>query len=65
MDAIIFLVFIFIVWFSPIMLIVSSDRTRGGEKVAWILAIFFISWFAWIFYMMIAPINKNNSQEWK
>ena len=49
-------VFAFI-WFLPILIILCSDRTTGGEKLAWILAIVFLSWFAWIFYFLLAPIS--------
>ncbi len=55
---VILLVFAFI-WLLPIILISVSDRTRGGEKVAWILAIIFVSWLAWIFYLLLAPLKSN------
>jgi hypothetical protein len=50
----------FFVWFLPILLILGSDETRGGEKAAWILAIIFLSWFAWIFYFLLAPIKPRS-----
>ena len=40
------------VWFLPILSILSSSKTSGNEKLAWILAVLFISWFAWIFYLL-------------
>lgn len=49
----------FLVWFLPIFIIASSDKTTGGEKVCWILAILFLSWFAWVFYFFIAPIKQK------
>lgn len=49
----------FIIWFLPILIILCSDKTTGGEKLAWILAIVFLSWFAWIFYFLLAPIKKR------
>ncbi|MBZ4044567.1 PLDc N-terminal domain-containing protein [Flavobacterium hibisci] len=39
--------------------ILFSRKTTGGEKLAWILAVLFISWFAWIFYLLLAPIKKK------
>ncbi len=51
----------FFVWFLPILLILSSDVTSGGEKFAWILAIVFLSWFAWIFYFLLAPLKPRNT----
>lgn len=50
----------FVIWLLPILIIASSDRTTGGEKLAWILAIVFLSWFAWIFYFLLAPIKERS-----
>ncbi len=49
------------VWLLPIILIAASDKTSGREKVAWILAVIFITWFAWIFYMLLAPISRRET----
>ncbi|HLT63687.1 MAG TPA: PLDc N-terminal domain-containing protein [Pseudohongiella sp.] len=49
-----------IIWLLPILIILNSDKTTGGEKLAWILAIIFLSWFAWIFYFLLAPIKPRN-----
>jgi len=49
----------FFVWLLPILIIASSDETTGGEKLAWILAIIFLSWFAWIFYFLLAPLKEK------
>lgn len=46
-------------WLLPILSIISSRKTTGSEKLAWILAVIFISWFAWIFYLLLAPIKKK------
>jgi hypothetical protein len=48
-----------LIWLLPILIIACSDKTTGGEKLAWILAIVFLSWFAWIFYFLLAPIKKR------
>jgi len=48
-------------WLAPIIIILFSSKTTGGEKFAWLLAVFFISWFAWIFYFLLAPIKQRNS----
>lgn len=45
------------IWLLPLLIIISSRKTTGGEKIAWILAVLFVSWFAWIFYMLLAPIK--------
>ena len=49
----------FVVWIIPIILIGVSNRTSGGEKFAWILAVIFVSWFAWIFYLLLAPLKSR------
>jgi hypothetical protein len=55
----IFLAVIGFIWLLPLILIISSRKTTGSEKLAWILAVIFISWFAWIFYLLLAPIKKK------
>lgn len=47
------------IWLLPILIILSSGKTTLGEKLAWVLAVLFISWFAWIFYMLLAPLKKK------
>lgn len=53
---------VFFIWLLPILLIAASDETTGGEKAAWILAIIFLSWFAWIFYFLLAPIKPRRDR---
>lgn len=48
---------VFLIWLLPILIIAASDQTSRGEKFCWILAIIFLSWFAWIFYFFLAPIK--------
>ena len=59
LTALLFLGIIIFVWFLPILSILSSSKTSGNEKLAWILAVLFISWFAWIFYLLLAPLRKK------
>lgn len=58
-GSIIVILIIGFIWLLPFISIISSRKTSGGEKLAWILAVLFVSWFAWIFYLLIAPINKR------
>lgn len=51
--------FMLILWLIPLIAIAISDKTRGGEKAAWLLAVVFISWFAWIFYLLLAPLKSS------
>ena len=48
-------------WFLPFILILFSDRASGGEKLAWILLMIFFSWFAWIFYFLLAPVSRRHA----
>ena len=50
---------ILFIWILPLLIIMSSSKTTKSEKVAWLIAVIFISWFAWIFYMLLAPIKKK------
>ena len=45
-----------LLWLLPIVLIAASDKVGTAEKILWILAIIFLSWFAWIFYFFFAPL---------
>lgn len=49
------------IWLIPVVIIAASSRTNGGEKAAWILAVIFISWFAWIFYFLLAPLKDRRA----
>ena len=55
------MLFGFVIWLIPMVLIAVSDKTDGREKLAWILACIFITWFAWIFYLLLAPIKPRLS----
>ena len=48
------------IWLIPIIFIAASDKTCGKEKAAWILAVIFVSWFAWIFYWLLAPLKRSS-----
>lgn len=57
--AFIFLLIPFLIWLTPFILVAKSDNVEGNEKLAWLLAMFFISWFAWIIYLLLAPIKSK------
>jgi len=59
MDVIlILLLFALLLWVAPVLVIASSDKTSGLEKVLWLIAVIFISWFAWILYAVLAPVKS-------
>jgi hypothetical protein len=51
-----------VIWLLPIVLIARSDRTTGLEKTVWILLILFFTWFAWIFYALVAPLQPEDER---
>lgn len=53
------LILFMIIWLLPIILILKSDKTSGCEKLFWLLAVLFVSWFAWIIYLLLAPISAR------
>jgi len=59
LTALLLLGIIIFVWLLPILSILASRKTSGNEKLAWILAVLFISWFAWIFYLLLAPLQRK------
>ncbi|MCI2283521.1 hypothetical protein L3081_09120 [Colwellia sp. MSW7] len=54
---------ILIIWLIPIIIIAKSSRATGGEKVAWLLATIFISWFSFVFYLLLAPISNKETHQ--
>ena len=48
------------IWVLPIWIIATSDKTTCFEKIAWLLAMVCLSWFAWIFYFFLAPIKPRH-----
>lgn len=56
------LIIIAVIWLIPLISIIFSSKTKGSEKLAWVLAVLFISWFAWIFYLLIAPLKQKNNR---
>ncbi len=51
--------FVLAIWVLPVWIIATSDKTTGMEKCAWILAMVFLSWFAWVFYFFLAPLKSK------
>lgn len=49
----------FLIWLLQVLMIIKSNRTTRNEKIAWVLAVIFISWFAWLFYLLPAPLKRG------
>ena len=50
---------IIIIWLVPLFIVASSNKVSGTEKLAWIIAMIFISWFSFILYLLLAPIKEK------
>jgi len=61
MEGFVFILAMALLWFLPLIIIITDNKTSGNEKFAWLLAVIFISWFAWIFYLLLAPLKARNS----
>ena len=48
-----------LIWLAPLLIIAKSSKTAGREKLAWILAMLFVSWGAFVFYLLLAPLKKR------
>ena len=58
-----FLVQFFVVfWLLPMLIVAFSKKVSGKEKLAWLLAMVFVSWFAWVFYLLLAPLKPKQVQ---
>lgn len=53
------LLLVAVIWWLPVILILRSKRTSGVEKLVWVLLIFFFSWFVWILYLLVAPVEEK------
>jgi hypothetical protein len=54
-----FLQLFFIFWFLPLIAIIFSKKVSGNEKVAWLFGVLFVSWFAFVFYWLLAPLKPK------
>jgi hypothetical protein len=52
-------ILIFLVWLIPMVLIYRSQKVVQQEKLAWLVATIFISWFSWVLFILLAPIKKE------
>ncbi len=59
MEDLLVLSLVAFIWLLPFIVIITSGKTSGSEKLVWILAVIFISWFAFIFYLLLAPVKSK------
>ncbi len=53
---------IFFIWIAPFWIIATSEVTTGFEKIAWLIAMVCLSWFAWVFYFFLAPLKPRRDR---
>lgn len=49
-----------LIWLLPLLDVYRSNKVSYEEKVLWLIGCMFISWWAWIFFYMFAPLLKKN-----
>ena len=49
------------IWLLPFITVLFSSRVSGSENFAWLLGIVFVSWFAWIFFLLLAPVKSETA----
>ncbi|WP_052447878.1 hypothetical protein [Vibrio owensii] len=52
-------------WVLPFMLITTSRQTGRPEKVLWVCALLFLSWFCWVIYLLVAPLKPIHEEDWE
>ena len=43
-------------WAIPLGLIISDPIVSVRERILWVFATIFVSWFAWLLFLWIAPV---------
>ena len=57
-EAIPFVVF-FLVYFVPLIWVLSSSRSRGGAKFGWFLVVLFFSWVGLAVFLIVTQSQRN------
>lgn len=45
-----------IIWGVPLGFILSDPIISKKERIIWVFATVFVSWFAWLLYLWVAPV---------
>lgn len=56
------IIIMFLLWLIPISMIVNANNVEKDEKILWLLACIFISWLAWFFFMLFAPLKSGGKK---
>lgn len=53
----------FLGYLIPLIVIATSKKVDGMEKLIWIMATLFVSWLAFIAYLIAAPVLKESTND--
>lgn len=56
-------ILLFILLLIPLLHVIASPRSQGGAKFGWVMLMFFFSWLAYPFFLIITQkeIDKNKA----
>ena len=52
----------FLLWGIPLGFIVSDPIVSRKERIIWVFATLFVTWFAWLLFLWVAPVLPKKSQ---
>ncbi len=47
-------------WLLPTIVVLCSARVEGGEKFGWALVTLFLSWWAFLAFMIVTTLRNSN-----
>ena len=51
-----------IIYISPLIHILASNRSHGGAKIGWFLAYLFFLWIAYIVFLIVTQENADRNK---
>lgn len=55
-----FVVLIVLIWLLPVLDVYRSNKISQSERILWLFACVFVSWWAWICFYLFAPVFKKD-----
>lgn len=52
---------IVLILFMPVIHVLVSNRSHGGAKFGWFLAVFFFSWLGYIVFLIVTQPAKDRA----
>jgi hypothetical protein len=47
-------------WLLPAVVVLCSPRVHGGEKFGWVLVTVFLTWWAFLAFMIVTALRNSN-----